>query len=179
MSDSVHRVQRPSAAQEMGESRQSSTVSRNTLTLYLSFAAIILSCASAAVNLFTFYSGGQQKMLNEADQISLRAEANRVLQKLTTDPASHPALREELVRLYKELNYRPPFDASLTVFERAAFGLVVEQYAMPIVEVQLRQVQARQTAATLDMDGKDGKKLDWPGLACLADPALCSATKKR
>lgn len=178
MPETFQRVPRPASPGDAEEVRPVNTVRRNTLTLYISFAAIILSCASAAVNLFTFYGGGQQKMINEADQILTKAEANRVLQEMTKTPGAHQALREELRKLYKNLTYRPSPDAPLNHFERAAFGLMVEAYALPLSEVQLRQVQARTTAATLNIKdaAKGNKELDWNAYGCLVDPALCAST---
>lgn len=137
----IKQVPRPSSASEPQGSESTFVIQRNTLTLYISFAAIILSCASAAVNLFTFYAGGQQKMRNEADQILLKAQANRVLRELDAAPTSHPKLRDELATLYQNINYRPTAASPLSVFERAAFSLVVEAYAIPLREVQLKRAE--------------------------------------
>lgn len=141
MSETVQRVARPTGSIEPDDGPSSSniTIRRNTLTLYISFTAIILSVASAGVNLWTFYAAGQQKMVNEADQIFLRAEANRILRETHASPGSHPKLAEQLKALYQNVNYRPNAEVPLSLFERAAFSLMVESYAVPLREVQLKR----------------------------------------
>lgn len=109
----------------------------------MSIIALVLSLAGAFVNLYTFWSAGQRKALNEADQILLPAEANRVLQELDRDPKSHPLLRVELSKLYKDLLYRPPADPKLSFYEQMAFSAAVQSYAIPLANVQLLNVQAR------------------------------------
>ena len=164
----LQHVPRPSSSKDAPENSSAFVIQRNTLTLYISFAAIILSCASAAVNLFTFYAGGQQKMVNEADQILLKAQANRVLQDLNDHPETHPELKRHLDRLYKTLVYRPPFDAKLTVYERAAFGLVVEAYAAPMTGVQQQLIEARMKLTGLGT--ASGRVVTFSETHCLADP---------
>lgn len=164
----IKQVPRPTSSTEPQLNESAFVIQRNTLTLYLSFAAIILSCASAGVNLFTFYAGGQQKMLNEADQVLLKVQANRVLQDLNDHPGSHPVLTQHLDRLYKSLIYRPPFDAKLTVYERAAFGLVVEAYAAPMTGVQQQLADTRMKLVTGFMNG--GNPISFQTAYCLADP---------
>ncbi len=140
----IQHVPRPGSSPETQENQSANTfvIQRNTLTLYISFAAIILSCASAAVNLFTFYGGGQQKMVNEADQIFVRAEANRVLKEMARKPGSHSVLAEELKKLYQDLRYHPPSTAKLDVYEWMAFGIAVETYSIPLTTVQMQVMKA-------------------------------------
>ena len=130
------RVARPSSDAEFPAVSTPSGVSRNTLTFWLSITAIFLSIVSAGINFYIFWDVGERKATNEADEIQLKAEANRVLREMTGNPQSHVRLRGELTRLYKTLTYRPSFDAPLTVYERAAFGLVVAEYAGPMADVQ-------------------------------------------
>lgn len=155
----IQHVPRPTSSKEAEESPSAFVIQRNTLTLYISFAAIILSCASAAVNLFTFYAGGQQKMVNEADQILTRAEANRVLQELTKNPNSHPVLNEELAKLYKDLRYHPPVDAKLTVYERMAFGLAVEMYSIPLTTVQMQVMKTLESVRSAPADMQEQSRM--------------------
>jgi hypothetical protein len=130
---------------------------------------LVLSILGASINLYVFKAGGQQKTLNEADELQLKASANRVLQEVNNNPASHPQLVKELNRLYKSLIYRPPFDSPLSVYERAAFGLLVENYAGPMSEVQLRNLQAREKLFT-DLTSVNGRPLGWQELSCMTDP---------
>jgi hypothetical protein len=160
----IKQVPRPSSSPEQQGNDAPYVIQRNTLTLYLSFAAILLSCASAAVNLFTFYAAGQQKALNEADQILLKAQANRVLAETNAKPDSHPQLSKELASLYSNLIYRPAPEVPLTVYERAAFGLVVEAYALPLTEVLQKRMEAQARFVNL------GYKVPWGLSRCYADP---------
>ncbi len=146
METPLQHVPRPGSSSGSSENKSAFVVQRNTLTLYISFAAIILSCASAGVNLFTFYGGGQQKMVNEADQILLKAQANRVLREVNLNPQSHPTLQAELRKLYRNLQYHPSADAALSLYERAAFSVAVDAYAVPLSTVQSQRLQAIQSA---------------------------------
>jgi hypothetical protein len=135
----------------------------------LSIAAILLSVLSAGVNLFVFLAAGQRKTTNEADELQLKASANRVLQEVTNDPKSHPQLSAELTNLYKTLVYRPAYDANLTVYERAAFGLLVEGYARPIAEVQLQTAETRMQLLSHAF-GTEKHFFTWAEVACVTDP---------
>jgi hypothetical protein len=96
-------------------------------------------------------------------------EKQRVIQEVTTDPNSHPELTIALSRLYKSLIYRPPFDAKLNVYERAAFGMVVDSYAKPVAEVQLRAVEARDKLMSQGLS-TGGRLLNYEELGCVTDP---------
>ena len=167
MQETVHRVPRPvGAVEDPAKPPSFFSIQRNTFTLVVSIVALVLSLTGAFVNLYTFWSAGQKKALNEADQISIQAEANRVLQQVDKDPASHPLLRVELEKLYKDPLYRPRFDSKLGFFERMAFSEVVEHYAIPFANVQLLHVQARLQASergTVDLRTES---------RCFADPYL-------
>ena len=54
-----------------------------------------------------------------------------------------------LQKLYKNLQYHPAPDASLSLYERAAFSIAVEAYAVPLSTVQGQRLQAMQAGSTL------------------------------
>jgi hypothetical protein len=150
MSEQFQKLSRPVATESQDlSSRPSIAIQRNKLTLFLSLAAITLSSATAIVNLYIFVQAGQQKALNEANQILVHAEANQILEETNRNPRSHAELNAELQKLYANLQYYPRPDAPLTIYERAAFALAVETYAKPITAVQLQRLEAMQAGSSL------------------------------
>jgi hypothetical protein len=147
-------------------------VNRNYFTLTLSVLAIVFSLVSAGVNVYIFWNGGQAKTVNEANQILVQAEVNKVLREVNAHPDSHPELTAELSKMYKDVLYRPPSDTILTFYERMAFATAVGIYATPMTNIQLQLAQARLHASergTVDLKTES---------RCFVDPYLsgCPST---
>lgn len=161
MPDTFQRVARPSAEFESSSPGVATArgINRSQLTLFITVFAMLLSVAGAGVNLYIFFGGGQQKTLNEADQILLQAQASRILRENDINPKLHPNLGAELTRLYANLSYQPGTNAPLTVFERVAFALVVESYANPIRDVQLKRSEVL-TKLGLTLSSRDMCDID-------------------